>query len=620
MKKILLFSLLVCFSLAVFSQGAPDKYRLAKFETEKFNRATDDATNFSNPVSFLRSSDALAPSETTIGVTWYDLFSNYNTGDRFWCFDDGTMAGVFMYGIEAASFPDRGTGYNYYNGTEWGPQPTMRIENIKTGWPNISSWGSGGEMSVAHNGSAGLEIIQRETKGTGDWTQTNFLGPAGIENDITWPRMVCSGENNEYNHILVCTNGEWMGQTTTVVYSRTADGGETWDPHNIVPPEMGEENYLDITQDRYVLASNGNVICMLYVNAYSDLFYLRSDDNGDTWERVIVWEHPIPFYNSADPCDTLFCPDFSGHMAIDNQGHAHVVFGLTRYINDGTGGFYAYNPDWEGIIYWNDMMEPFSNDYNALAPPGLGYEASELEVDVTYIGWMQDVDGDGVVTLEGELPLRTYGMSTTPAIHVDDWGRRFVIYSSNTETYVYTGGAEPINYKHIWARAYANTIWGEFVDVTSEIVHVFDDCVYPMIGNKSDDHIHYIYQADITPGNALDGDHDYQENRWIYGMLPKSDLITGMSEKEVEDISYVSQNFPNPFNGQSNVNVRLERPANLSLVVTNMTGQKVIEINKGHVPAQNHVFTIDATNLQSGVYFYTVTAGESQVTRKMIVE
>jgi len=51
-----------------------------------------------------------------------------------------------------------------------------------------------------------------------------------------------------------------------------------------------------------------------------------------------------------------------------------------------------------------------------------------------------------------------------------------------------------------------------------------------------------------------------------------------------------------------------------------MTGQKVIEINKGHVPAQNHVFTIDATNLQSGVYFYTVTAGESQVTRKMIVE
>ncbi|MCD4725943.1 MAG: T9SS type A sorting domain-containing protein, partial [Bacteroidales bacterium] len=41
---------------------------------------------------------------------------------------------------------------------------------------------------------------------------------------------------------------------------------------------------------------------------------------------------------------------------------------------------------------------------------------------------------------------------------------------------------------------------------------------------------------------------------------------------------------------------------------------------KGQVPAQNHTFTIDASKLQSGIYFYTVTAGTSQVTRKMIVE
>ncbi len=625
MKKLLLISLILCFGAVVFSQESTtvkDKYRLAKFDDGTINRATDDATNFNNPVSLVKSSAALSPSETNIGITWYDLFSNFNIGNRFWAFEDGTLAGVWIFGLEASAFPDRGTGYNYYNGTEWGPQPTVRVENIRCGWPNITAWGPDGEMGVAHNGISGIEIIQRETKGAGEWTQTNFLGPEGIAEGITWPRMIGSGVNNEYSHIYVNTHAGWEGQVTTNIYSRSDNGGDTWDPHNIVLPETGDEYYIEITQDKCVMASNGNTICILYPNAYSDLFYVRSDDNGDTWEKQIVWEHPIPFYDpNVSNIDTIFVPDFSGHMAIDNQGHAHVVFGITRYINDAGGsGFYAYNPAWEGIAYWNDLMEPFSSDYDALAPPGIGFENSELVEDVTYIGWMQDVDGDGEVTLDGVLPLRTYGMSTQPGIHVDDQGRRFLIYSSNTETYVYTGGPDPINYKHIWGRAFANTVWGEFMDLTGDIVHVFDDCVYPMIGNNSDDNIHYIYQTDISPGNALDGDHDYQENIWVYGMLPKSDLITGISDKEIIDDSHVSQNFPNPFTGTTTVNVILEKAAELSLVVTNMTGQKVIEINRGHAPAQTYTFTIDAANLQAGIYFYTVTAGDSQVTRKMIVE
>ena len=110
-------------------------------------------------------------------------------------------------------------------------------------------------------------------------------------------------------------------------------------------------------------------------------------------------------------------------MAIDNNGHAHVVFGITRYINDASGaGFYAFNPMNDGIVYWNDTMASFSNNYNALAPPAYGFPGSELIEDENYIGWMQDVDGDGEVTLEGVLPIRTYGMSTQPAIHIDEYG------------------------------------------------------------------------------------------------------------------------------------------------------------------------------------------------------
>jgi hypothetical protein len=163
------------------------------------------------------------------------------------------------------------------------------------------------------------------------------------------------------------------------------------------------------------------------------------------------------------------------------------------------------------------------------------------------------------------------------------------------------------------------------MDLTGDIVHIFDECVFPIIASTSDENIHYIYQADITPGIALDDEHAYQENRWTYGQLNKAELTpgwvpAGIGETSLIDESNVSQNFPNPVSGVTSVNVELQEAANLSLVVTNLTGQKVIELNKGNVPAQSHAFTIDASNLQSGIYFYTVTAGASQVTRKMIVE
>jgi len=60
--------------------------------------------------------------------------------------------------------------------------------------------------------------------------------------------------------------------------------------------------------------------------------------------------------------------------------------------------------------------------------------------------------------------------------------------------------------------------------------------------------------------------------------------------------------------------------ANLSMVVTNLLGQQVLEINRGDVAEGTHQFIIDGSKLGNGIYFYTVFAGNESVTRKMIVE
>jgi hypothetical protein len=559
--------------------------------------------------------------EVQIGMTQYDLQSNTFLDNRIHRYEDGTIGAVWTMGFEATSFPGRGTGYNFYNGTEWGPEPAVRLESIRCGWPSYAPWGPGGEIVASHDFAASeLYILTRETKGTGAWNESKFTytnGPPAL----SWCRVITSGGSNEYIHLISNTVSEYMGQPTGLVYSRSDDGGSSWDPENIVLDGIGADDLFDIGADDYTLAARGNTVCILVGGWTTDLVYLRSDDNGDTWDKHIVWEHPMPLWDpETQYADTFFCNDNSAQLCIDYSGHAHVVFGIQRGISDETGfGYYPWNPDYDGIAYWNDEMEPFGNDKNALSPPQLGYAETELVVDYNYIGWMQDVDGDGVVTLAGIQDYRQSGMSSMPAITVDEQGRRFVFFTSVTETFEYSGGTDPVNYRHIWARAYDNGSWGDFMDINGAFAHIFDECVYPQLADNTDNNLHFMYNVDIAPGNANDGDQDYVDNFEIFGVMPKADLLTGIGDQEIMNETHVSQNFPNPVKGTTTIIVRLENEAELSLVVTNMTGQAVLEINKGHVAARDHSFIVDASQLPQGVYFYTVRANDSQVTRKMIV-
>jgi hypothetical protein len=203
-----------------------------------------------------------------------------------------------------------------------------------------------------------------------------------------------------------------------------------------------------------------------------------------------------------------------------------------------------------------------------------------------------------------------------PAITVDDGGRVFVAWASTTETY----DNFDYNFKKIWARAFENGEWGPFVHVTADIVHIFDESIYTTIAEGSDEDVYVFYQADGTPGTALDGDHDYQENRMIVAAIDKSDLLTGIGDGEqLISATSVSQNYPNPFSETTTITVNLENAANLSMVVTNMLGQEVQNFERGSVQAGTYFFEVNGTNLEKGVYFYTVKADNSSVTKKMVV-
>lgn len=620
MRKTFFFAIVLCIGMALSAQNIPtlSTSPAKTMVTVEHRPAADIVNPFMNTeISMVSNKGMVAPNETEIGETVYDLQSNASIANRFWVWEDGTMAAVWTRGMEATAFPERGTGYNYFDGTNWGPWPTERIQDTRCGWPSIAAWGAGGEVSVAHNGATGLEWNWRETKGTGAWTQVNFLGPAGIENDITWPRMITTGENNEVVHMFVNSYVEYEGQATALLYSRSNDGGQTWDPQHVILDGMGVDYYTEIGADDYVLAARGNTVAMLHSSDWGDMFMMKSDDNGETWEKTVIWTHPYPFFDwNVTITDTFFAVCNAANIAIGPDGKAHVAFAINRVAHFEVGTSYNLWPLYDGIGYWNEDMPVFNEDVDnldALAPPQYGFPNSEMVEDVNYIGWMQDMDGDGEITLNSDiLYYQQHGPSVMPTIGVNDFNEVYVIYTSTTEGYE----IDVYNYKHLFMRSYNNGAWGEFTHLTGDIVHIFDESYYPVIGRVTTSTIDYIFNADISPGLAWSDDHAWQQNRIIHGNL---DIFTGIGENETSSSQLDVSINPNPAADRVMVNFEMSESSPVMVSLSSMTGQIVKEVKRDMV--SGHVkIGLEVSDLPAGTYICTIKTNDAVATKKVIVQ
>lgn len=77
--------------------------------------------------------------------------------------------------------------------------------------------------------------------------------------------------------------------------------------------------------------------------------------------------------------------------------------------------------------------------------------------------------------------------------------------------------------------------------------------------------------------------------------------------------------FPNPTSGLVTLSYQLSSPAPVSISVLNMLGKEVLTRTDGTQGAGSHEVSLNTSDLAGGVYFVTFTAGEQQVTQKLVV-
>lgn len=450
-----------------------------------------------------------------------------------------------------------------------------------------------------------------------------FVSPDG-SNYFSSPK-IAFGPDGLTGYILV--NGVSATATGNALTSyqpnvwKTTDGGANWTKVN--------DNYDWKTNHPYI---TGN----LSLTGYD------SDWNGSA------------FGNSNYPA---FFDTWGGEITVDNTGKLHYVTAVTA----------AYSSHPDSLGYTSS-----SSDYSVSA--GFSYAQND-NVDKP---WVFDftTDGNGTWNTEFITYLYTrniyddevapnFAWTTDGAASLDynnrlkvsrtnDGSKMFITWAESDTTVLETRGTAPNQYQAYQpnktpsimykAKDIATGMWSPtkeavyfdavenafYLHQTSEIVMPVSSTatcgttgfIIPTIYISSSDNsqnatnaIDYNYITDMEICNTAYTEPAGPTN--TVGIDPAY-WIVGVKENKSESISGVSQNFPNPFSGTTAFNVNLKKSEVITVTVTNTIGQVVAtKVVKG--TAGNNEITLEAANLESGIYFYSVVAGSSKVTRKMSI-
>lgn len=96
--------------------------------------------------------------------------------------------------------------------------------------------------------------------------------------------------------------------------------------------------------------------------------------------------------------------------------------------------------------------------------------------------------------------------------------------------------------------------------------------------------------------------------------------ITDLHEDKIIHNKFsLEQNFPNPFNPNTNIKYQLQKDDFVNIKVYDLLGKEIITLVNQKQATGSYEIEFDASKLTSGIYFYSLTSGNLIKTKKMIL-
>jgi hypothetical protein len=245
---------------------------------------------------------------------------------------------------------------------------------------------------------------------------------------------------------------------------------------------------------------------------------MKSTDNGDNWAKTVFLDFPVDKYvidsgidlDGDAVLDQVYSTDNTGALILDNNGDAHVFYGVMSYSDDDLAdGNWSYFPlSNDGIAYWTESFGPDNTPatvhagdtsvwYSDMMNDHLIAQAPDLNGDPNVLG----IDEIGGYALYGR------GLASMPSAGLASNGDLYLSFSAYTETI--DNGTQVFRHIYVTKSEDGGITWKNPVDVTPhDDWNGMQECVFGSMSPVVDDKIRIVYQLDFEPGLTLQGDAD----------------------------------------------------------------------------------------------------------------
>ncbi len=338
----------------------------------------------------------------------------------------------------------------------------------------------------------------------------------------------------------------------------------------------------------------------------SGIYHWYSTDAGASWQGEYValdGEAIISNRPTYEPNFSTWSP--GSWFDIDDTGVTHHVRGALNTSGvDGTDtSFFQLSP----IVYWNDrdkvwmdlertQVEFYPYDITALSPGNFN-GASLPSVGVS--------DNGNVVVAMWNLP-------------------QFSGEPGNSAINTYVNPPELNKYYYdIWY-AFSDdggVTWSEpaiAVSVANETNYWVNVAGVEVNGDQAT--VHFMYYYDEIPGAAQLAENSFGTDcTWKYDNVTFTVTSVDGEDGGIVNNFMLEQNYPNPFNPSTTISYSLSERSAVTLKVYDVLGNEVASLVNTTQETGKYDVNFDASSLSSGLYIYTLNAGNYTSSKKMML-
>lgn len=465
--------------------------------------------------------------------------------------------------------------------------------------------------------------IEQGDPGTGNFKQVDGTRTTynNATKDIIWPTLTLSKDGSK----VFVSSAVYIGGggsidnvqfgTFTLTEGQMNATWSGWKPG----PGRGDSRSYTQGGDQLLRTSASGKIGMVWQNydfGTPDLalYYSESVDDGTTWTDPISVFTPVATQATTSSGDPMILRSQSGFDFFFDGEDPVVVF--SGYYDAGVNtSANEYIPASGSLLYWrkgmttpkllvskqndSDLGDPlYTGDFlstwtasSTVDPQTANLEqvtiaqtADPKKFTVFFEAWVQDDTAD--VGPIGDGTRSSYPFHSIYQMTTLDGG---------------TSWQEPIAYKVNDVSAPAD----KHIDYRYPQVSTFNPA-----GASSTTH-QTMFQADSMAGTfvlgATEGGPSWAEDSWWF----QKDEVSRVRGSITNAGSFTLANYPNPVisGNTTTISFSLDNTSNVTLVVTDVLGRTVTQINEGKLSGGAHEISFSTKNLATGVYNYCIRAG-----------